>query len=411
MTKNDLPLPGRDGWVRLARAAAAMWIGLVRSLRGPRYDAFISYKSHDVGMARAIADQLIGSGLRVWFAEYQILLRRYEKFQAAIDMGIRRSRYGVAITNDRYADSVHCQHEMRQLLEHCEPGNVLEVRLPPEPRTQGLFPALARSPSHDGQAACMDWRYRLDVTGWTVTQPGHHALRDWGHSEWREIRSRDDLHRAYAHHFVPVSFDGPELRWDGDGPRLMMNLHAGPESSDHRHISSADDREMYRELMTYLPRHLHRLPFARLRGLHLLFHDGRSQLAVTYRWGGYWTRKCSVIVRHPQAPLGTEFVFTFGFKGSFEEYCRRTCVMERVVASLEWRDEGRYIAFYLVSAGGGPTDLDKSRVLAVCRTRAEAQEAAAKSGLRAFAWSEPALLSRHDGEIWKDKIQQFERDY
>ena len=51
----------------------------------PPWDIFISYKSKDVEIARKIAGRLITSGIRVWFAGYQILLTGREYFQQAID--------------------------------------------------------------------------------------------------------------------------------------------------------------------------------------------------------------------------------------------------------------------------------------------------------------------------------------
>jgi hypothetical protein len=334
------------------------------------YDVFVSYKSHDVHLARHIAEQLIASGKRVWFAEYEILLRHYERFEASIDAGIGRCKYGLAFTNDRYAGSTHCQREMTQLLDRCGPEKVFEVRVPPQEEPRRLFPALIRSPSYDGrsvngilefltqktgwsldlvpldgnseqprhvQAVCMDRQYSLDTTGWELLGPGEQHVRTRSFVRW-------DLPRGQVEVFVrsgslPMSVEGPSLRYCDDGaPPVFMNLHAGPEMSYRRRPSepNPDDRGVYRQLMEYLPTHLRRLWFSKLRGLHLVFHGGFSQIAMTYRWGGYWTRKYSVIVPHPTAPLDTEFVFTFGFKGPFREFCRRAYLMDRLVGSLEW---------------------------------------------------------------------------
>jgi len=371
------------------------------------YDIFISYKSHDVQIARLLADQLIASGKRVWFAEYQILVRRYSKFQAAIDAGIRRSRYGLAITNDRYAGSEYCQREMKQLLERCGFERVLEVRIPAEEDTRKLFPSLVNSPSHTGdraneilefinsqtgwtidpidlsdetlapqlsEAVCMDWAYHLNGAGWTAVKPGVQRIADWTWSEWRENFGRIGLETSIRSGRTPMDFEGPELRNNDATFPFFMNLHAGPEFSPQakRNRPNPDDREMYRELMTYLSRHLQRLRFARLHGLHLFFHSGFSQFAVTYRWKGYWTRKYSVILPHPKAHVPAEFVFTFGFNGPFEEYCRRVHKMDRLVASLQWEDEGRFIVY--VSVRGEWSRLGPPEILGIFHTREEAEK-------------------------------------
>lgn len=54
--------------------------GDVASLMSAPYDAFITYKSEDADLVRNVADQLIASGIRVWFAEYQVLLQNYDQF-------------------------------------------------------------------------------------------------------------------------------------------------------------------------------------------------------------------------------------------------------------------------------------------------------------------------------------------
>ena len=59
-------------------------------------------------------------------------------------------------------------------------------------------------------------------------------------------------------------------------------------------------------------------------------------MAVTYRPRGSWRRKYSVILPNPDGGPAAEFMFTFGFLGSFRGLCRMTPVIERMVRSLEW---------------------------------------------------------------------------
>ncbi|MGZ4353368.1 MAG: toll/interleukin-1 receptor domain-containing protein, partial [Gaiellaceae bacterium] len=111
-----------------------------------RYDAFISYKSVDVRVARELADQLIASGRRVWFAEYEILLSNFDEFQQSVLEGLRRSKRAIAITSDLYTQSQYCAVELATLMERVGPGRILEVRLPGEHESHRLFPELSHSP-------------------------------------------------------------------------------------------------------------------------------------------------------------------------------------------------------------------------------------------------------------------------
>lgn len=312
------------------------------------YDIFVSYRSIDAHVARQVAEQLVASGLRVWFAEYQILLRNWDRFEAAILKGIRRSAFGLAITNDGYANSSNCQLEMAELIERLGPSCLLEVRLPDEGGTHHVFPEVAASPHFtprntqeigsfvqeqtgwkvrplaeiDASATprkvegiCLGERYTLDVTGWTVVDP-----------------------RGYHHPDETV--EGPVLQYAGGTRPLHANVFAGREYAEEARPDerSLDNRAMYHALMAYLPRHLGRLR-ADLRGLHLLFHGGLSQMAVTYTMKGYWTRKYSIILPHPSGEGAAEFVFTFGFVGPFQEYCHHARLMDALVTSLNWGDD------------------------------------------------------------------------
>ena len=315
------------------------------------HEAFVSYKSDDVQLAREITDQLIASGRRVWFAEYQILLQARDQFQEAILRGIRRSAVGLAITNDRYAESEYCRLEMHDLLERCGPERVLEIKVPAEDGPHRQFPGLEASPQataadlndalsfvnaelgwevelppSNGAAAagpkeiravCMGYVYRLDISGWEVLEAGLEQLPDGTEK-------------------------GPVLRrgLDGGG-EVHVNVYAGPETATAARSQDrdADDREMYNELLDYLPRHVGRLS-AKVQGVHLMFHKGLSQMAVTYRmprrYGGYWTRKHSVVIPGPHGNEPAEFVFTFGFSGPFREYCRHAHLMDELVRTVEW---------------------------------------------------------------------------
>lgn len=355
------------------------------------YDFFISYKSENVDLARAVADHLTASGHRVWFAEYEILLYDRDQFEMEIDDGIRHSRYGLVFLNDIYAASRHCGREIAQL-EAQKPDFVLIVRVPDQGLWKGRFEeipidrAVEACRRHDrsefknildtlgvqnaesgkgrmfsvgsvlakahrdntlldessdanavlgfveartkrpvvrmaSPAAGKDsfWGsllgadFSLDVSGWRTTDPGSRAIIDKG--------------------------QGAQFERAAGKARLLANLYFDRDMSEEGKSRlkppSRDDRELYDALREYAKKHMTRLN-AKIRGVHLLFHGGYSQLALTYQLPGYWTRKYSVTVNHPQFGKPVEFVFTFGYTGSFEGYCLNTHLMDSFVKSLKW---------------------------------------------------------------------------
>ncbi len=74
--------------------------------------------------------------------------------------------------------------------------------------------------------------------------------------------------------------------------------------------------------------------------VHLLFLGGYSHLVVAYWLGRAWARRYSIVLPDPSTGEATEFAFAFGFFGPFDEYCRAVPLMDRVVESLSWPDDG-----------------------------------------------------------------------
>lgn len=308
------------------------------------FDLFISYKSHDVDLVRPIADRLIASGLGVWFAEYQILLQDRDKFGQAILDGIDNSAFGLAFTNNRYIDSCHCQFEIERLLVRQGPARILEVKIPEEDRPHQRYPALGASPGEAARTRSDMLRFISDVTGFAVAPepfPAAGVKRETFYTAaclgrpvrlnttgWRLTKrgQRDD----------EGSTQGLEFKFQGLYP-LFVNLYSGPETSipGQRQDQDIDDRRMYDYLLEYAPRHLGRLQ-TKPKGVHLFFHKGLSQMALTYWMEHYWTRKYSLVIPNPVTRETAEFLLTFGFIGSFEEYCLHTSLMDDFARSLDW---------------------------------------------------------------------------
>ena len=313
--------------------------------RPSKFDIFISYKSQDVEIVRQVVDILIASGLKVWYAEYQILLQDRNKFEQAIENGINQSSFGIAFTNNRYIKSRYCRLELKKLLKQLGPKNILEVKIPDENLPHHHYPELSQSPGYEAQRRDDMLNFISDNTGFAVV-PRNNSM----------VGPREDnLHEAVClgrpftlnmtcweltkigRSDEYCSAQGLEFKFQSRYS-LFVNLYARPEisHSGQRHNQDINDREMYNYLLKYAPKHLGRLD-ANIKGVHLLFHENLSQMALTYWLKHYWTRKYSIIIPNPVTKEMAEFLFTFGFIGRFEEFCLYTSVMDKFVKSLVWR--------------------------------------------------------------------------
>jgi hypothetical protein len=331
----------------------------VRCALAPLFDVFISYKSEDVALARRVADALTAAGSRVWFAEYQVLLQRRERFQVAILRGIFKARYGLALTNDRWAESPHCDVEIRALLTAHDPERILELRVPAEELPHRRHPALAASPFLESRDVEQVVRFVAGATGLRVAGPAAIAAAARGARYTATAAGRpcslviDGWTLHERGHAVDGSLNGQTFRFDGlEEGTLFVNVVSGPEVTreGQRIDQGIDDRRMFDALVQWAPRHVSRVE-GRVRGVHLLFHSGLSQMGLTYwarprvvdgpagrtRVGGYWVRKISLVIPNAAMRRSAEFVFTFAFRGTFADYCRYAHVMDAFALSLEWR--------------------------------------------------------------------------
>lgn len=340
------------GWV----AMLALRL-LVRCSTTPLHDIFISYKSEDVAFARRIADALTAAGWRVWFAEYQVLLQRRDRFQLAILQGIFGGRFGLAITNDRWAGSEHCQLEMTTLLKALGPEQILELRRPKQNLPHLRHPALGgcRAIETDDVEAVLE--FVQQATGVPVPRSGPISPPSGGHRYQARCGGRpcsllmEGWTLQNPGEAADGSLNGQTFLFGSGAGRIFVNVHSGPEESreGQRTGQAIDDRQMFDALVAWAPTHVDRVE-ARVRGVHLLFHSGLSQMALTYwvrprtvdgpggrtRVGDYWSRKVSIIIPNPVTGETAEFVFTFGFTGTFADYCRHAHLMDAFALSLEW---------------------------------------------------------------------------
>jgi len=316
---------------------------IIRCLKKKVYDFFISYKSKNVDVARKLCDQMIASGLRVWFAEYQILLKDREKFQEAIDRGIRECKYGLALTNDDYAGSIYCEKEMVQMLKYCGIDNILEIKIPKEPATHNKYGALKYTKAQI---------YTGDIND---------SIRFINERSGYNIQLFRPVDKVSKEDFFIDQCLGEKFRmnvsgWSkafmvGGGPcygkklgrlELLWNLQYGEEFSPtiieaRKKMYYKNDRDVYDELIDYANHYFTDLkPGLKVTGVHLYFKNKESHFALTYYDTQFWKRRYSLIIFNNRLNRAAEFLFTFQFSGNFKEYCKYTTEMDDVVNSLEW---------------------------------------------------------------------------
>jgi len=330
--------------------AVARSLSLINSARTKsdnvkKFDFFISYKSQNVQIARKIADQMIADGMRVWFAEYQILLEKREDFLFAIERGLSQSEYGIAITNNNYIQSECCKYELENLLRNCGSKKIIEVMMPKENEPHCVFPELNDSYMIESadineilagiskntdsvftnivdthsvskqifEGKCEGVHFELDCSGWKQTSKGSANGNNYGlGAEFQYINNIK----------IPLFVN------------IYFGLDPSIESYNRFNVSTHDDRELYNSLIDYAKQHLAKFS-ANITGVHLLFYKGKSQIALTYKNAGIWMRKCSITLHHPALRFPAEFVFTFGVIGSFKDYCRYVPLMDSFCLSLK----------------------------------------------------------------------------
>jgi len=181
---------------------------------------FVSYRSLDANLARAVVDRLRASGVGVWFAEYDVLSRNYDEFERrlprSLDEAVAGCTHALVFTNNAWCQSGYCRREMVRILEHIsDPDRILEVRCPEHRLTPPRLtpPTLQRSGraefgEEDEDLWCVS-RHCTDTT-----------LAALGQAEGLEppVRWVCPQHGAPRHRFEALRKDSV-LRFDGDSGR------------------------------------------------------------------------------------------------------------------------------------------------------------------------------------------------
>ncbi len=337
-------------------------------------DLFISYKSHDAEIARNIAESLQCYGIKVWIAEYSILLTGRGEFQEMINRGIATSKKAICLSNARYADSPYCQIEALILLELLGNSNVVEIQIPAEDhKLSTLF--------RNRTISQVVWNTDSEVTSWskvcsylgigdvplnrTITSTNVHNNLKTITIPYRNIKVTMD---CGAWEIEPGSLTAREndvttvavmrFRKDDDvyiegrltalDPDWCYNYDLG--ITENRNALLDDDRDRYEMILRYFKKFIR--PGGNTwfddficKGVHLIHIENVAYPGITYfvdNTGNrdlYYSdivahdmnyrdwdllRHYPIILKHPMSPKKIEFRFNFKFLNEDMNRCYET---------------------------------------------------------------------------------------
>jgi hypothetical protein len=347
---------------------------------------FLSYKSEDSNLVRQVAEQLIGCGIDVWFNEYRILLGEYERFQDGIDEGVRNATHAVVFTNNRWSQADWCKYEMQGLLEHIsDRSQIVEVAIPSESGPREVYPELLGQPAviFHGDARrpradelqnlvveiLLRLGFRTDLHALPTLEPQSAWLPSYGvtfdpgpFDVWTERTCTQVAARYIQSDLVlglrTIVYHLAGAKLDVSMDVYVLNYESPIATESFADTDAGDDRAIYTAYRHYAERwfgselghfiHIGHKP----KGLHLVFVNGISQIAVTYvvemenalEPVTRWERRYAIRIPNPLADSDGEiaFVFSVGLPGDeaqqMRTFCRLAPLFDTVVESarINW---------------------------------------------------------------------------
>ena len=377
LTETALPTP-------FAKVDKVVALGEKEVLPGKLYDIFISYKSENIDLVRLIVEQLLAKGLRVWFAEYRVMMHTYESFQRLINYGIENSNFAICFTNKKYAESKYCIGELKLISKTIPKENITNVKCPEHPDLTHNYPILNECHSIDYDYDVQDiWRlisekmgieYEpltfIDNYGNDIFLSWHQrfnysiGLKGWTIIEQSIVKEPDN----------PISDVFSSFEWKSGNIRIEGYINVGLQGDGlHRPNkigSIVDDRKfleltgsflqtgfgdndynfIYHEYMMFRPQSLYGVV-----GLHFIqIGDYGHPFFTLFDFkNNSWSRKYMIVLpamndlsdmvpgslKDNDRDMGTEVEFHFHFNiqnADFEDYCRFGHLMDNVVKSLRY---------------------------------------------------------------------------
>jgi hypothetical protein len=285
---------------------------------------------------------------KTWFAEYNIPINEREMFQNHIDDGITDSKYGVCFTNTLYAQSEYCELEYVKMLKDIGIDNIFDVRLPDDPQVRNKYPDL-------NIAKSISWNNDInDLIRFISTSmkcPTYSSTIPYTPvpEKRKNLCYRNAIFSLDFSNWIVTEFNN-DGRLDNDGSmdaasfvqtfgnfHIAGNLQVGRDVYTSRIASTGilDDRKVYLNILDFAKTFLSDSG-EKCVGVHLLFHSGLSHAAFTsYRTGGFWFRRYSLVLPSKNSNSEIEFVFTFGMKAPFHIFCKYAYNLDYIVSSLE----------------------------------------------------------------------------
>jgi hypothetical protein len=330
---------------------------LVRELamKGRQQDLFVSYRTTDVQTVRPVVERLMSQGVRVWFGEYRMLLENYQNFNAAIQEGIRDSRFAVLFTSPAYGESDHCKNEVswiRESFADRASERVMEVRLrrwDAAAASDALGPLrpLETVQAHETGTDPIELANVIAARfGFQSGEPSSPARTD------RLVSVADRGVSFNAGDFEPgrpskgpegqadlLSLSGP----DGDMEVICTTNFQGFQRVPEIDLNEPESRKPYHQLRMTTAGWLQWVRLqtnwrVRVVGLHLVRWHERGQFATTSYVmvpgaGSRWMRQYRLVFRDLRADRDTLLQYTFTVEGSFREFLARVPRFDTLVMS------------------------------------------------------------------------------
>jgi hypothetical protein len=323
---------------------------------GNLFHVFLSYKSEDSDLVRTVAEWLISAGLRVWFAEYQILLHDRDQFQKHIDIGVAKSKWGIAFTNPTYIDSEHCQNELKSLASTtgCTADHLLEVVLGDRPAAKAFLakhqlPWLTTPHLFTNLPELCEWLnaqlthtalndpIKTAPSGTTVHQ-GMNGSYSIDLSAWRETSAEQGWQPSSV-------FKGPQFTLLTDNKvygDLTIASVRGVDRKSMQYGTEVSFQRNYFNALIDFAKNEYEDSTKKCVGVHLIHKDENVHFATTSFSSGEWVRE--YFIELPDAyGNGIELALRFRRNGAFHEFVRNIPAMDAMATSVWFDSTLRYV--------------------------------------------------------------------
>lgn len=326
---------------------------------------FISYKSENVNDVRLIIEELIGRNVPVWFAEYEVLANNYDNFTEKLNehifAAINSSDYWLIFTNDKWADSLHCQNESRRIYECQNLDNVIQICIPRERKTIERNPWLAEVFSID-----FDHENINKTIDLILRRLGVHISISESFQNLADLKQLESYRFRFGHINIgglsrismprdcdPITKEHL-LKFSGriESSTVGLEINYNPYRTaitplgftlDER--STVDDRSVYFKLRKRAINWYEATKYSE-KGLHLFHWNSKGHMAITYKSRSShnhveWLRTYALVTKDPKSEKHNigEIDLTFTVKpdcpeASFSEFCKIAKYLDTIANSF-----------------------------------------------------------------------------